>query len=210
MAKPKRRYVCAACGSVAQRWQGQCADCGEWNSLSEEAPETVFSSKHDLSAGGRAIRFEPLDAPSEKLQRRSTGLAELDRVLGGGLVPGSAVLLGGDPGIGKSTLLLQAAAVLARAGRRVCYVSGEESIEQLRLRARRLGLADAAMGLAAAINLREIAAALEAEADTTLVVIDSIQTMWLDSIESAPGTVTQVRAGAFELIRLAKTRGFSV
>src|SRR5579871_1067896 len=135
MAKPKRRYVCAACGSVAQRWQGQCADCGEWNSLSEEAPETVFSSKHDLSAGGRAIRFEPLDAPSEKLQRRSTGLAEFDRALGGGLVPGSAVLMGGDPGIGKSTLLLQASAAVAKSGASALYISGEEAAGQVRLRA---------------------------------------------------------------------------
>ncbi len=116
MAKPKRRYVCSACGSLTTRWQGQCADCGEWNTLTEEAPETVFSARHDLSSGGRAIAFEPLDAPSEALQRRSTGLAEFDRALGGGLVPGSAVLMGGDPGIGKSTLLLQAAARIARAG----------------------------------------------------------------------------------------------
>ncbi len=129
-------------------------------------------------------------------------------MLGGGLVAGSAVLLGGDPGIGKSTLLLQAAAGVARGGRRVLYVSGEEAIEQLRLRGRRLGLDAAPLGLAAAISLRDIAASLEAEPDAGLVVIDSIQTMWLDSIDSAPGTVSQVRACAFELIRLAKTRGF--
>src|ERR1700754_932014 len=98
MAKPKRRYVCQACGSVSHRWQGQCADCGEWNSLAEEAPETVFSAKHGLSSGGGAIALEPLDAPGEKLRRRPTGLAEFDRALGGGLVPGSAILMGGDPG----------------------------------------------------------------------------------------------------------------
>ena len=141
--------------------------------------------------------------------RAPTTIAELDRVLGGGLVPGSAVLLGGDPGIGKSTLLLQAAAALARSGRRVAYVSGEESIEQVRMRARRLELADAPLELAAAIGLRDIAASLETT-EATLVVIDSIQTMWLDSIDSAPGSVSQVRACAFELIRLAKARGFSV
>jgi DNA repair protein RadA/Sms len=152
----------------------------------------------------------PLVGEAAPPARVPTRIGELDRVLGGGLVPGSAVLLGGDPGIGKSTLLLQAAASLARAGRRVLYVSGEEAIEQVRLRARRLGVTDAGLGLAAAINLRDIAASLEAEADITMVVIDSIQTMWLDSIESAPGTVSQVRATAFELIRLAKTRGFSV
>jgi len=131
-------------------------------------------------------------------------------VLGGGLVPASVVLVGGDPGIGKSTLMLQAAATLARAGRRVMYISGEESIDQVRLRAQRLGLADAALELAAAINVRDIAATLEQERDLTLVVIDSIQTMWLDTIESAPGTVAQVRATSFELIRLAKSRGFSL
>ncbi len=142
--------------------------------------------------------------------RAGTGIDELDRVLGGGLVAGSAVLVGGDPGIGKSTLLLQAAAALARAGRRVLYISGEESVEQVRLRARRLGVADAPMELAAAINLRGITAALEHAPDAALVVIDSIQTMWLDTIESAPGTVAQVRAAAFELIRLAKSAGFAL
>ncbi|HEU4650364.1 MAG TPA: DNA repair protein RadA, partial [Croceibacterium sp.] len=116
MAKPKRRYVCTECGSVTQRWQGQCADCSQWNTLVEEAPGTVFSARHDLSSGGRPIAFEPLDAPSEPLTRRSTGLAEFDRALGGGFVPGSAVLMGGEPGIGKSTLLLQVAAQLARTG----------------------------------------------------------------------------------------------
>jgi DNA repair protein RadA/Sms len=131
-------------------------------------------------------------------------------VLGGGLVAGSAVLVGGDPGIGKSTLLLQAAASLARAGRRVVYISGEESVEQVRLRARRLGVIDAKLELAAAINLRDITAALEQAPDTALVVIDSIQTMWLDTIESAPGTVAQVRAAGFELIRQAKSTGFAL
>ena len=110
MAKPKRRYTCSACGTVATRWQGQCADCGEWNTLGEEAPQTVFSMRHDLSSGGRGITFEPMDKPGEALVRRTTGIAEFDRALGGGMVPGSAILMGGDPGIGKSTLLLQASA----------------------------------------------------------------------------------------------------
>ncbi len=142
--------------------------------------------------------------------RLLTGIAELDRVLGGGLVPASAVLVGGDPGIGKSTLMLQAAAALSRAGRRVLYISGEEAIEQIRLRARRLGLEGAPLELAATISVRDIASSLEAERDLAMVVIDSIQTMWLDSVESAPGTVTQVRQAGFELIRLAKQRGFSL
>ena len=110
MAKSKKRYVCQACGSVSHRWQGQCPDCAEWNTLVEDAPATVFSQKHHLSSGGRQVTFEPLDKPGEVLERRTTGLAEFDRALGGGLVPGSAILMGGDPGIGKSTLLLQAAA----------------------------------------------------------------------------------------------------
>jgi len=130
--------------------------------------------------------------------------------LGGGLVPASAILVGGDPGIGKSTLLLQAAAALARIGRRVLYISGEESIEQTRLRARRLGVQDTPLELAAAINLRDIAASLRTAGNTALVVIDSIQTMWLDSIDSAPGTVAQVRACSFELIQLAKAGRFAV
>ncbi|MBS0255189.1 MAG: DNA repair protein RadA [Proteobacteria bacterium] len=207
MAKPKRRYVCAACGSVSNRWQGQCADCGEWNTLAEEAPATVFSAKHDLSSGGRAIMFEALDAQTPPLARRSTGIAEFDRALGGGLVPGSAVLMGGDPGIGKSTLLLQTAAALARRGEGVVYVSGEEATGQVRLRASRLGLADAPIRLAAATSVRDILTTLGAMDAPALLVIDSIQTMYSDQVEGAPGTVSQVRASAFELIRWAKEAG---
>ena len=207
MAKPKRRYVCAACGSVSYRWQGQCADCSEWNTLAEEAPETVFSAKHDLSSGGRAIAFEALDAPGQALVRRSTGLAEFDRALGGGLVPGSAVLMGGDPGIGKSTLLLQAAAAIARSGANAVYISGEEAAGQVRLRASRLGLGDAPILLAAATSVRDILTTLAGMPPPALLVIDSIQTMHSDQIEGAPGTVSQVRASAFELIRYAKENG---
>ncbi len=204
MAKPKRRYVCSACGSVTHRWQGQCVDCSEWNTLSEEVPETTFSAKHDLSSGGRPLDFEPLDAPGAPLQRRSTGLAEFDRALGGGLVPGSAVLMGGDPGIGKSTLLLQAAARIARDGGTVVYISGEEAAGQVRLRADRLGLAGAPILFASATSVRDILTTLRGMASPALVVIDSIQTMHSDMIEGAPGTVSQVRASAFELIRYAK------
>ncbi|MFA7586518.1 MAG: DNA repair protein RadA [Novosphingobium sp.] len=204
MAKPKRRYVCQACGSVSHRWQGQCVDCGEWNTLSEEAPETVFSARHDLSSGGRKIRFEPLDAPGAMPVRRTTGLAEFDRALGGGLVPGSAVLMGGDPGIGKSTLLLQAAASIATSGGLAVYISGEEAAGQVRLRADRLGLAGAPIRLASATSVRDILTTLAAMEAPDLLVIDSIQTMHSDQIEGAPGTVSQVRASAFELIRYAK------
>ncbi len=210
MAKPKRRYVCQACGSISFRWQGQCADCGEWNSLVEEAPETVFSAKHDLSSGGRAISFEPLDTPGERLERRTTGLAEFDRALGGGLVPGSAILMGGDPGIGKSTLLLQAAAKMAQAGQPVVYISGEEAAGQIRLRAERLGLGKAPISLAAATSVRDILTTLGGMERPALLVIDSIQTMHSDQIEGAPGTVSQVRGCAFELIRFAKESGVAL
>jgi len=210
MAKPKRRYICQACGSVTHRWQGQCADCGEWNTLAEEAPETVFSAKHDLSSGGRPIIFEALDAPGEVLKRRSTGLAEFDRALGGGLVPGSAVLMGGDPGIGKSTLLLQAAAKIALGGASSVYISGEEAAGQVRMRADRLGLAGAPIALASATSVRDILTTLSGMAPPALLVIDSIQTMHSDQIEGAPGTVSQVRASAFELIRYAKENGVAL
>ena len=207
MAKPKRRFICQECGGVASRWQGQCPECGEWNTLVEDAPATVFSLKHDLSTGGRAVEFVALDAPAEELARRSTGLAEFDRALGGGLVPGSAVLMGGEPGIGKSTLLLQAAAVIARRGEGTVYVSGEEATAQVRMRARRLGLADAPIKLAAATSIRDILTTLAAMPPPALLVIDSIQTMHSDTIEGAPGTVSQVRGCAFELIRYAKQHG---
>jgi DNA repair protein RadA/Sms len=208
MPKAVTRYVCQACGAVTPKWAGRCETCGEWNTIVEETAEARPGAP--AKAAGKKIAFVGLAGSAEPPPRHATGIAELDRVLGGGLVPASAVLVGGDPGIGKSTLLLQAAAALARAGRRILYISGEESIEQLRLRGRRLALMDAPLELAAAINLRDIAASLESATDATLVVVDSIQTMWLDSIESAPGTVAQVRASSFELIRLAKSRGFAL
>lgn len=207
MAKAKRRYVCQNCGTESSRWQGQCDDCGEWNTLVEEAGATVFEMKHHLRSGGREVALAGLDADIALPERSSTGIAEFDRALGGGLVPGSATLLGGDPGIGKSTLLLQAAANLARRGLKVAYISGEEAVDQVRLRARRLGLGDAPVQLAAATSVRDILTTLGREAPPALLVIDSIQTMHSDLIEGAPGTVSQVRASAQELIRFAKERG---
>jgi DNA repair protein RadA/Sms len=209
VAKPVTRFVCQSCGAVTPKWAGKCETCGEWNTIEED---TVAARPGPAAKGsaGRRVTLVGLAGTAEPPPRAPTGIEELDRVLGGGLVPSSVVLVGGDPGIGKSTLLLQAAAQLARTGRRVLYVSGEESIEQVRLRARRLGVADTSIELAAAINVRDIAATLEQAKDVALVVIDSIQTMWLDSIESAPGTVAQVRACSFELIRLAKTGSFSL
>lgn len=207
MAKAKKTYVCQACGSIAYRWQGQCADCGEWNSLSEQAAPTVFSAKHNLQTGGQRIELGTLNAETKLPDRTKTGIGELDRALGGGLVAGSATLMGGDPGIGKSTLLLQASANLSRRGLSVVYISGEEAADQVRLRARRLGLDDAPMQLAAATSVRDILTTLGDLPAHALVVIDSIQTMHSDLIEGAPGTVSQVRASAHELIRFAKDSG---
>jgi len=211
MAKPKKRYVCQACGSVASQWAGQCGDCGDWNTLVEDAGATAaatpFQARHNLQSGGRAITLSKLDTEIPLPERMSTGIAELDRALGGGFVAGSATLIGGDPGIGKSTLLLQAAARLAMAGRGVAYVSGEEAADQVRLRARRLGLGQAPVQLAAATSVRDILTTLGDGPPPALLVIDSIQTMHSDLIEGAPGTVSQVRASAGELIRFVKERG---
>jgi DNA repair protein RadA/Sms len=209
LAKDRARFVCQSCGAVHPKWQGRCDACGEWNTLVEELAEARPAAARG-TAGGRRLVFVGLRGETAPPPRLRTGMAEFDRVLGGGLVPASAVLVGGDPGIGKSTILLQAAARLAQAGLRTLYVSGEEAVEQVRLRADRLGLADAPLGLAAATALRDIAASLDQERDAALVVIDSIQTLWLDALDSAPGTVAQVRACAAELIRLAKSRGFAL
>ncbi|WP_164114938.1 DNA repair protein RadA [Sphingorhabdus sp. Alg239-R122] len=207
MAKAKKKYVCQQCGSVSYRWQGQCADCGEWNTLAEEAAPTVFSAKHDLQGGGRAVELVALDGDVELPPRQETGIAEFDIALGGGLVAGSATLMGGDPGIGKSTLLLQASANLAKRGLNVVYISGEEAADQVRLRARRLGLGDAPLKLASATSVRDILTTLGKDDVPDFLVIDSIQTMHSDQIEGAPGTVSQVRASAHELIRYAKQSG---
>lgn len=208
MAKPRKQYVCQACGGVTPRWQGQCPDCGDWNSLVEDAGAVVtpFTAKHDLRSGGRRVELVGLDAEVALPPRTSTGISEFDRALGGGLVAGSATLIGGDPGIGKSTLLLQATGRIAAAGARVVYVSGEEAADQVRLRARRLGVRAPTLQLAAATSVRDILATL-ADERPSLVVIDSIQTMYSDMIEGAPGTVSQVRASAHELIRFAKETG---
>jgi len=212
MAKPQKRYVCQSCGSVSHRWAGQCGDCSEWNTLVEEAGGVVtpFQAKHNLQGGGRFIMLSGLDADVELPERMASGIAEFDRALGGGFVEGSATLIGGDPGIGKSTLLLQAAAKMALAGKSVAYVSGEEAADQVRLRARRLGLGTAPVQLASATSTRDILTTLSQGTPPDLLVIDSIQTMHSDLIEGAPGTVSQVRASAQELIRFAKERGTAV
>jgi len=209
MAKPVSSFTCTACGAVHKKWAGRCDACGDWNSIIEEAPLSAGPKAKSLGGmRGRAVPLSRLSTKEAPPPRTGSGLAELDRVLGGGLVEASAILVGGDPGIGKSTILLQVAANLA-AGGDVIYISGEEAIAQVRLRARRLGLADAPVQLAAATNLRDILSTLEA-ASPRLVVIDSIQTMWSDVLESAPGTVSQVRACSQELVRYAKRSGATV
>ncbi len=211
MAKPKTRYVCQACGSDQHRWQGQCPDCSQWNTLvSESENVTVFAAKHDLSGGGRPIELVGLDAVTQLPERLRTGIDEFDRAVGGGIVAGSALLLGGDPGIGKSTLLLQVAATLASSGSDVVYVSGEEAVDQVRLRAVRLGLGNSPVRLAAATSVRDILTTVGSGPPPALLVIDSIQTMHSDLIEGAPGTVSQVRASAHELVRFAKQSGTAV
>lgn len=209
MAKPVLRYVCQSCGTAHSKWMGQCPDCGEWNTLQQEmaASSTPFTKKRDLKSGGRMIDMRSLDAVVELPKRLATGFDELDRALGGGLVPGSAVLIGGDPGIGKSTLLLQTAGKMAHDGKSVAYVSGEEAADQVRLRARRLGVANAPVQLAAATSVRDILTTLSATTPPDLLIIDSIQTMHSDQLEGAPGTVTQVRESSLELISWAKENG---
>jgi DNA repair protein RadA/Sms len=211
MARAGPHFACAACGAVHRRWAGRCEACGAWNSIVEEAGLSSAGPAAASLGGrrGKGIRLQPLAADEAPLPRRRTGLGELDRVLGGGLVPASVILVGGDPGIGKSTLLLQAAAACGRQGLRTVYVSGEEAAAQIRMRAQRLGLADAPVELAAETNLRDILTTLEAE-KPGLAIIDSIQTMWADSVESAPGSVAQVRAAAHELTSFAKRRGIAV
>ncbi|SLN12259.1 hypothetical protein PEL8287_00332 [Roseovarius litorisediminis] len=203
-------FSCTACGAAHTRWSGRCDACGEWNSIVEDTPlSTGPASKSLGSKRGNAIQLTDLSAQEVPPPRTNSGINELDRVLGGGMVPASAILVGGDPGIGKSTLLLQAAARFAQAGLKTFYVSGEEASAQVRMRAARLGLADAPVKLAAATSLRDILTTLEAE-KPDLVVIDSIQTVWSDAVESAPGSVSQVRAAAHELTSFAKRKGTSV
>ena len=207
MAKSSPAFTCTACGAAHTKWAGRCDACGAWNSVVEEAP--LSAAPKSLGAKGRTIALSDLSTEDAPPPRASSGMDELDRVLGGGLVPASAILVGGDPGIGKSTLLLQAAASFARAGHKSLYISGEEAAAQIRMRAQRLGLSDAPVILGAETNLRDILTTLDAERPA-LAVIDSIQTMWLDTVESAPGSVSQVRAAAHELVTFAKRRGVAV
>lgn len=208
MAKSNSHFVCQSCGTTSSKWSGRCDGCGSWNSIIEEAREAPASgAKGQALPRGRSAKLVGLKGENAAPPRIAIGMPELDRVAGGGFVPGSAVLIGGDPGIGKSTLLLQALASLARQGRRVVYVSGEEAIAQIRLRAERLGLSDAPVLLASETNTSDIIATLNDGEPPAVVVIDSIQTLWSPVIEAAPGTVSQLKAGSEALVRFAKQKG---
>ncbi|WP_298126636.1 DNA repair protein RadA [Brevundimonas sp.] len=210
MARDGAIYVCQSCGAVHGKWSGQCGACGQWNTIVEESRSAPPGAlKPASSSRTRGIQFESLQSETPEPPRIQTGVAEFDRVCGGGVVPGSAILLGGDPGVGKSTLLLDVVARAALGGAAVAYLSGEEAVEQIRSRARRMGVATAPVNLASATALREIIGTLKRE-KFDLVVIDSIQTMWSDAHEAGPGSVTQVRACAAELVRLAKSQGTAI
>ncbi len=211
MAKPRIQFICQACGNVSSRWAGKCDACGEWNTIAEESSATARPPMPGRAPRkGRPFALEPLTGERNDAPRLASNIAEFDRVTGGGFVRGSVLLLGGDPGIGKSTLLIQVTATLARAGHRAVYISGEEAVAQVRLRAERLGLADAPVELASETSVEDILATLSERSVPRLVIIDSIQTMWTDAVDSAPGTVTQVRASAQALIRFAKRSGAAI
>ena len=204
MPKPKIVFVCDSCGAQQPKWQGQCPDCGAWNTLSESRAPSRESIREASAAGEVALtRLDGLDAT--RVSRVSTGLGEFDRVLGGGLVPGGVVLLGGDPGIGKSTLLLRALANLA-VRTPACYVTGEESLDQIALRASRLGVGEAPLDMLAETNIERVLAGVGANRGLGVLAIDSIQTLYSEDLQSAPGSVSQVRECAGQLVRFAKER----
>ncbi|NDB70169.1 MAG: DNA repair protein RadA, partial [Methylocystaceae bacterium] len=206
--KSQNIFVCQECGGVHQKWAGKCSDCGAWDSIVEETQDSGFSNTS--RKGGKKLEFVSLTGEANDVDRITIGISELDRVLGGGLVPGSAILMGGDPGIGKSTIILQAAARLASGGYNAAYISGEESVQQVRLRSRRLGLDKTPVRLATATSVKDILASIEGANKPDVLIIDSIQTMYVEEITSAPGTVSQVRASAHELISYTKKKGITL
>ena len=203
-------FVCQSCGSEHPKWSGRCDDCGAWNTLAEEqaAPPAGVSARR--IGKGRAFVLEGLSTIGEEPLRRLTRIAEFDRVAGGGLVPGSALLLGGDPGVGKSTLVLQLLAAYAGAKKTAVYISGEEALAQVRLRAARMGLANAPVQLGAATCVEDILATVATATPPDILVIDSIQTVWTSALEAAPGTIAQVRTATHDLVRYAKASGVAV
>jgi len=206
--KNQNIFVCQECGGVHQKWAGKCGACGAWDSIVEEIQDSGFSKTS--TKDGKKLEFVSLTGEAKDVDRIRIGISELDRVLGGGLVTGSAILMGGDPGIGKSTIILQTAAMLANGGYNATYISGEESVQQVRLRSRRLGLDKTNVRLATATSVKDILASVDGANKPDVLIIDSIQTMFVEEISSAPGTVSQVRASAHELISYTKKKGITL
>jgi DNA repair protein RadA/Sms len=206
MPKPKSLHRCTACGTEHRRWQGQCTGCGEWNTLAETAAPTARSGHRPASAPV----VESLNGPARQLDRLSSGLGEFDRVLGGGFVPGSAILLGGDPGIGKSTVVLQTLAAMAGQGARCTYVSGEESVEQVRRRAERLGVLQAAIGITTATQAEAILELMHDPDAPQILVVDSVQMLVSAAVDAAAGSPSQMRTCAHSLIQAAKSTGVTL
>src|SRR6201985_1980632 len=207
MAKSSTSYACQSCGAVTAKWSGKCESCGGWNTIVEEGVAPPLGSGATRRAKGRKITLEDLKTEDAPPPRRPTGINEFDRVTGGGLVPGSALLVGGDPGIGKSTIILQALGKYAQNGGHAIYISGEEAMAQVRMRAARMDLSNAPLMLGAATNVEDIMATLEAGKPPGIVAIDSIQTLWTGALDAAPGTIAQVRTASFDLVRYAKASG---
>ena len=210
MARAAVTFVCQSCGAVHPKWSGKCDDCGGWNTLAEEGAPAPIGTGASKRVKGRRFAMENLTTEDSAPPRRISGIAEFDRVTGGGIVPGSALLIGGDPGVGKSTLILQVLAAFARSGGSAVYISGEEAMAQVRLRAARMDVADAPVQLGSATCIEDILATLEGGKRPDLVAIDSIQTIWTSSLEAAPGTIAQVRTASFDLVRYAKSSGAAV
>lgn len=216
MSKKKTAYSCQSCGAIHFKWAGKCPDCGEWNTFVEEFADggashyTRISSENKSKSLSKKIDFVQLTGEAQNFPRIQTNIGELDRTLGGGLVQGSVVLIGGNPGIGKSTLLLQTAESLASTKNRVIYVSGEESVDQIRLRAKRMGVKEDSIQLAATTNAADIVNSIKSTPEPTVIIIDSIQTMFIEDLTSAPGTVSQVRAAAAELTHFAKKNNITL
>jgi len=209
MARGHQNFVCQACGALTKKWQGKCDACGEWNTILEEV--ALEAPGFGQGAGkGKAVKLSSLSGPADRSERFMTGIAEFDRTLGGGAVPGTAILVGGDPGIGKSTLLLQALARMSESGLKCVYITGEESVDQIRLRASRLGLQDANIKVASETRVKDILATLTSAERPDVVVIDSIQTMYSEAVDSSPGSLTQVRLSSQNLIHFAKKTGAAI
>jgi DNA repair protein RadA/Sms len=207
MAKSSASFVCQSCGATSAKWAGKCESCGGWNSIVEEGAAPPIGGGAAKRIKGRKFALEDLKTQDAPPPRRVTGIAEFDRVTGGGLVAGSALLVGGDPGIGKSTLILQALGEYAKQGGHAVYISGEEAMAQVRMRAARMGLSDAPLMLGAATNVEDILATIEAGNPPGIIAIDSIQTLWTGALDAAPGTVAQLRTASFDLVRYAKASG---